>query len=174
MIDSKVHASPTLHRERILAEVNTSIDLLGIDKANTYYLHEFDRQTPLEEQCKAMNDAHRAGKFDNFGFSNLAPAEVKQMVHVCRRENWVVPSVYQGHYNAVAGGEEDELLPLLRKLELSYYAYSPAAGGLFSGTQTGDAAARKQSGRWKQDVRVVTAPSYGESWEYISTVLVRC
>ncbi|KAF3008274.1 hypothetical protein E8E14_003031 [Neopestalotiopsis sp. 37M] len=153
-IDSKVHASPTLHRERILKEVNTSIELLGIPKANIYYLHNPDRQTPLEEQCKAMNDAHQAGKFSNFGVSNLAPSEVEQMVHICRRENWIVPSVYQGHYNAVARGAEEELLPLLRKHNMKYYAWSPAAGGLFCGTHTGDPATRKQGARWAQQGRV--------------------
>lgn len=38
--------------------------------------------------------------------------------------------MYQGNYNAVARHAENDLFPLLRKLKMSFYAYSPIAGGL--------------------------------------------
>ena len=41
----------------------------------------------------------------------------------------VLPTVFQGNYNAVARHIEDDLFPLLRKLKISFYAYSPSAGG---------------------------------------------
>ena len=41
----------------------------------------------------------------------------------------VLPTVYQGNYNAVARHNEDDLFPLLRKLRISFCAYSPIAGG---------------------------------------------
>ena len=41
----------------------------------------------------------------------------------------VLPTVFQGNYNAVSRHIEDDLFPLLRKLKISFYAYSPSAGG---------------------------------------------
>ncbi len=40
-----------------------------------------------------------------------------------------MPSVFQGCYNPVARRYEKVLFPLLRKLNIAFYAYSPLAGG---------------------------------------------
>ena len=37
--------------------------------------------------------------------------------------------MFQGNYNAVSRHIEDDLFPLLRRLKISFYAYSPIAGG---------------------------------------------
>lgn len=41
----------------------------------------------------------------------------------------MLPTVFQGNYNAVSRHIETNLFPLLRKLSISFYAYSPVAGG---------------------------------------------
>jgi aflatoxin B1 aldehyde reductase len=46
----------------------------------------------------------------------------------------VLPSVYQGNYNAFARTYEATLLPLLHSLKISFYAYSPQAGGFLAKT----------------------------------------
>lgn len=42
---------------------------------------------------------------------------------------------YPGNYSPVARKQEDELFPLLRKLGISFYAYSPIAGGFLTKTK---------------------------------------
>lgn len=42
---------------------------------------------------------------------------------------------FAGNYSAVARKQEDELFPLLRKLNMSFYAYSPIAGGFLTKTK---------------------------------------
>ena len=54
--------------------------------------------------------------------------------HMSER-GWVRPTVYQGMYNALTRDVEDELLPTLRRLRMSFYAYNPLAGGLLTGKQ---------------------------------------
>ncbi|KAI8653433.1 HET domain-containing protein [Fusarium keratoplasticum] len=46
--------------------------------------------------------------------------------------NYVLPSVYQGNYSAITHKAEEELFPLLRKLGVAFYAYSPIAGGVLA------------------------------------------
>jgi len=55
---------------------------------------------------------------------------------VCEEKGYVKPSVYQGHYNALYRDMEDKLLPLLRKHNCVFYAYSPLAGGFLTGKVT--------------------------------------
>lgn len=44
-----------------------------------------------------------------------------------------MPSVYQGMYNALTRDVERELFPCLRQYKMSFYAYSPLAGGMLTG-----------------------------------------
>ena len=70
-----------------------------------------------------MDRGFREGKFERFGISNYTAKEVEEIVLICQKNGWVKPSVYQGPYNAIARLNEDELLPLLRKYGISFYAY---------------------------------------------------
>ncbi|KPM34299.1 hypothetical protein AK830_g12274 [Neonectria ditissima] len=168
LIDSKVYADPTMHRERILGEINASLQLLEVPCLNICYLHGPDRSTPFAEQCRAMDDAHKAGKFRHFGISNFSPAEVEHLMQLCAANGWLSPSVYQGHYNAISRTAEEELLPVLRKHGIRFFAYSPAAGGSFSGTKTGDPDTRRQGNRWREQGRVATAH---RDWYHSDAVL---
>lgn len=58
----------------------------------------------------------------------------------------VLPSVYQGNYNAVARRIEAELLPVLRENNIRFYAYSPIAGGFL--TKTKEQLLAGGEGRW--------------------------
>lgn len=43
----------------------------------------------------------------------------------------MLPTLYQGLYNALSRKCEDELLPTLRRLGIAFYAYSPLGAGFF-------------------------------------------
>lgn len=47
----------------------------------------------------------------------------------------MLPTVYQGNYNAVSRFYDDTLLPVLRELGIVFYAYSPIAGGFLTKTR---------------------------------------
>lgn len=124
-IDTKVTSwVPGSHSaSKIEQSIKGSLEALRMEKVHIMYLHAPDRETPFEETCEAMDKAYRARKFEKFGISNYSPKEVEQILKLCEEHGWVKPSVYQGQYNAIARLNEDELLPLLRKHGLSYYAY---------------------------------------------------
>ncbi|GFF45080.1 aflatoxin B1 aldehyde reductase member 3 [Aspergillus lentulus] len=122
-----------LEPSKIDLSIRQSLDALKTSAVETMFLHVPDRQTPFEDTAKAMNDAFQQGKFKKFGLSNYTAAEVQKFIDICEEKGYVKPSVYQGHYNAIVRGGEKELFPLLRKHNIAFFAYSPAAGGLFSG-----------------------------------------
>jgi aflatoxin B1 aldehyde reductase len=153
VLDTKVQSFiPGLHTaEKVAASIAASISALKIPKVHIMYLHAPDRTVPFEETCRAINDAFVEGKFEKFGLSNYTPEEVEQIVQICETNHWVKPTAYQGHYNAIARIHEDILIPTLRKHGISYYAYSPGAGGMFSGKIT-KASVEKPGTRWDKGV----------------------
>ena len=57
------------------------------------------------------------------------PEDVQKVYEIQSAAKSVLPTVFQGNYNAVSRHIEDDLFPVLRKLQISFYAYSPIAGG---------------------------------------------
>jgi aryl-alcohol dehydrogenase-like predicted oxidoreductase len=67
--------------------------------------------------------------------------------------------VYQGNYNPVARAYETTLFPLLRRLSITFYAYSPIAGGFL--VKTAAAIQNKElKDRW--DVNSPTGQLYAK------------
>lgn len=64
-----------------------------------------------------------------FGLSNFAPDDVRRVYDYAKSKGYVLPTVFQGNYNPVARHYDTSLFPLLRELNIAFYAYSPLAGG---------------------------------------------
>ena len=122
----------SLSKPNILANCAKSLTALKQDKVDIYYLHGPDRDTPLEEQCAAIGKLYQDGRFDRFGVSNISDAEVQTIYDICKHEGYPLPSVYQGGFNPIGRGVESTLIPLLRKLGMAFYAFSPLGGGLLA------------------------------------------
>ncbi|TWW61942.1 aflatoxin B1 aldehyde reductase member 3 [Takifugu flavidus] len=123
----------TLKPESVRAQLETSLQRLQTDCVDLFYLHAPDHQNPIEDTLRTCNQLHKEGKFKEFGLSNYASWEVAEIVCICRHNDWIVPSVFQGMYNATTRQVETELLPCLRYYGMKFYAYNPLAGGLLTG-----------------------------------------
>jgi len=100
-----------------------SLERLGVDAIDLYYLHRVDPGVPIEETVGAMADLVRAGKVHHIGLSEAAPATV-------RRAHKIHPiTAVQTEYSLFTRDPEDELLPTLRELGTSLVAYSPLGRG---------------------------------------------
>ena len=66
-----------LSRDQIAHHLDESLRRLGVDRIDLYYVHEFDRVTPLEETLEAMARAVEAGKIDRFGVSNASLSDIE-------------------------------------------------------------------------------------------------
>lgn len=157
-IDTKILGLPgdgPIHNaQQVRASIDASVADLKLPesvKIDIMYLHLPDRETPFEETCAAMNQAYQEGKFKRFGLSNYTADEVEQIVAICKEKGYVAPTVYQGQYNPIVRGGEDSLFPVLRKHGIAFYAYSPAAAGVFVGNQK----AAKTGGRFDSSVNAL-------------------
>jgi aflatoxin B1 aldehyde reductase len=75
---------------------------------------------------------------------------VKKVHALCTQHSWVPPTVYQGNYNPVSRHIERDLFPVLRALNIAFYAYSPLAGGFLVKDPSifSDNEGVKSSARW--------------------------
>ncbi|OJJ38123.1 hypothetical protein ASPWEDRAFT_103768 [Aspergillus wentii DTO 134E9] len=132
-------------RETLLARAEESLKKLQVDQVNIFYIHSPDRATNLTDTLSAVDELFRKGKFKQFGLSNFLAHEVEEVVRVAKKHGFILPSVFQGSYSAVTRRPETELLPILRKHNISFYAYSPMAGGFLAKSREGITAGQ---GRW--------------------------
>ncbi|KAL3491745.1 NADP-dependent oxidoreductase domain-containing protein [Aspergillus germanicus] len=149
IIDTKYpggFASKASSKEGLVASAEESLAALGVDQVDVYYIHAPDRRVPLEDLLSGVHTVYKRGMFKRFGLSNFLPNEVLEVIRICKENGYVLPSVYQGNYNAVARHSEPTLLPILRKHNIAYYAYSPIAGGFL--TKNVDLITSGGEGRW--------------------------
>ncbi|EGP89260.1 unnamed protein product [Zymoseptoria tritici ST99CH_1A5] len=148
-------AKGSRHTPQELREnLEASLKALKTDKVDMWYLHGPDRTTPYEETLKAVNELYKEGKFTRLGISNYMSWEVAQICELCRTNNWIQPSVYQGVYNALHRSVEPELFPCLRKYGMAFYNYNPLAGGYLTDryhreTQDMEEGSRFDPNRWQ-------------------------
>ena len=122
-----------LDEASITSQLEESLGRMKIKSCDLMYLHFPDPSTNLEETLHACAKLHSKGLFKKLGLSNYPAWEVVEAWHVCKSNDWPVPSVYQGLYNPLSRQVEVELLPALRRLGMSFYAYNPLAGGILAG-----------------------------------------
>ena len=114
-------------------QFSTSLKRLGRSTVDLLYLHGPDADTPVVETLQACQQFFDQGCFRELGLSNYAAWQVAEIVEVCRARGWVVPTVYQGLYNALNRDVEPELFECLGHYGIRFYAYNPLAGGLLTG-----------------------------------------
>ncbi|KAF7354792.1 Aldo-ket-red domain-containing protein [Mycena sanguinolenta] len=136
-IDSKTPgglAPGTSTAETIPQHAKETVERLGVNSVDVYYIHMPDPSVDLEDQLKGINAAYAAGHFKRFGLSNFSVEDVQRVYDICKAKGYPLPTVYQGNYNAVTRRPETDLIPILRKLGIAFYVYSPIAGGLLTKT----------------------------------------
>ena len=106
-----------------------------LTQVDIFYIHAPDGSIPLSETLAGIDSAHKSGDFERFGLSNYQAKDVQAVYDHCKAHDYVLPTVYQGNYNPVARKQESVLFPTLRKLGISFYAYSPIAGGFLTKTK---------------------------------------
>ena len=123
-------------RRRVLRCIDESLDRLGTDHVDIYYLHKDDETTPLEETIEAMGDVIAAGKTLYFGISNFRGWRHAEVVRLCDALGVARPVVSQPYYNAMNRQPEAEILPACHHHGIGVAPFSPLARGVLVGKYT--------------------------------------
>ena len=122
-----------LSRTQIAHHLDLSLQRLGVERIDLYYVHEFDQMTPLEETLDAMSRAAEAGKIHRFGVSNATFADVHAVQRMAGKSLSSRFEYVQNEFSLLATGDLQELIPYCEANGLRYTAFSPLAGGLLTG-----------------------------------------
>jgi aryl-alcohol dehydrogenase-like predicted oxidoreductase len=107
--------------------VEGSLERLGVDVIDLYYLHRKDPAVPIEESVGAMKDLVDAGKVRFLGLSEVG-------VETIRRAQKVHPiSAIQSEYSLWERGVEESILPVMRELGIGLVPFSPLGRGYLTG-----------------------------------------
>jgi aryl-alcohol dehydrogenase-like predicted oxidoreductase len=113
--------------EHVRSSIEGSLERLGTDYVDLYYLHRVDPRVPIEETVGAMADLVAEGKVRHIGLSEAAPRTI-------RRANAVHPiTALQTEYSLWTRDPEAEVLPTCRDLGIGFVPYSPLGRGFLAG-----------------------------------------
>lgn len=121
-------------RDNIVNSAKESMKKLGVKQVDIFYIHSPDAKTNISETLAGVQEVYQLGLFKRFGLSNYLAEDVQKVYDHCKEKGYILPTVYQGNYSPVARRQETLLFPTLRKLGISFYAYSPLAGGFLTKT----------------------------------------
>lgn len=133
--------------ETIRRQCDESLQRLGIDVIDLYYLHAPDPATPIAESAGALRELLDAGKVRAVGVSNFSKTEQYEAFHA------VCPiSADQPHYNMLQREIEAEQLPWCVKHNVSVMVYWPLMKGFLAGKLSRDHVWDPKDGRQKYPV----------------------
>ncbi len=113
--------------EYIRQACEQSLQNLGIDTIDLYYMHRQDPKVQIEEIVGAMSELVRQGKVKHIGLSEVN-------VETLRRAHAVHPiSALQTEYSLWSREPEQEILDVCQELGISFVAYSPLGRGFLTG-----------------------------------------
>jgi aryl-alcohol dehydrogenase-like predicted oxidoreductase len=124
------------HRKNLRLSLQTSLRRLRTDYIDIYWVHMWDRHTPVEETLRALDDEVRAGRIAYLGISDT-PAWVIARANVLA--GWRGLTAFAGlqaPYNVLQRDIERDLLPMAESTGMTLAAWSPLAGGILSGKFT--------------------------------------
>lgn len=121
------------HRKGIMAACDESLRRLQTPYIDLYWLHFWDRFTPIEETMRALDDLVRAGKVRYIGFSDTPAWKCTQAQMFAAAHAFAPLIALQIEYNLIERTVEGELVPMAREMGLGITPWSPLKGGALSG-----------------------------------------
>ena len=123
-------------RKAIVAQCEESLRRLQTDYIDLYYLHLWDRFTPIEETMRALDDLVQSGKVRYVGFSDTPAWKVAQAQTIAHFRGWAPLIALQIEYSLMQRTVEGELVPMAEELGLGVLPWSPLKSGALTGKYT--------------------------------------
>jgi aryl-alcohol dehydrogenase-like predicted oxidoreductase len=117
------------HRKNLRLALESSLRRLRTDYLDVYWVHYWERHTPIEETLRALDDAVRAGKILYAGISDAPAWLVARGNTLAEWRDWTGFAGLQVPYSLLQRDVERELLPMAEAFGLTVAAWAPLAHG---------------------------------------------
>lgn len=107
--------------EALARHIDESLEALGVETIDLYYLHAPDPAVPLADSVRALEAARRAGRIARIGLSNVTRAQVEEAMAIAPI------SAVQNRYSPAdePDPEEEALIDWLAERGIAYVPHGP-------------------------------------------------
>jgi aryl-alcohol dehydrogenase-like predicted oxidoreductase len=134
-------------RKALMQQVEASLRRLQTDYIDVYWLHNWDRTTPIEETLRGLEDLVTSGKVRYIGFSDLPAWKVAEAQTIVHFRGCSPVIALQLEYSLLERTVEGELIPMAQSMGIGVMPWSPLKNGFLSGKYTRDGGGVIDSGR---------------------------
>jgi len=122
-----------LARRRLLRQIETSLERLGLERVPLYMAHAFDDSVPQEETLSAFDELVRGGKVGAVGASNFTGDQLAEALEISELEGLVRYELVQNSHSLLDRKDAETVFPVCREHGIAYECFGPLAGGWLSG-----------------------------------------
>ncbi len=122
-----------LGRKHIRTQIQGTLDRLGTDYLDIYYLHRWDETTPIEETLATLDELVREGTVHYLGASTMAAWQLTKGLWKSDVEDTERFEVTQPLFHAGYRDDITDYLEVCIDQDLAVCPYSPLAGGFLTG-----------------------------------------
>ncbi len=134
-------------RKSLAYACEQSLRRLQTDYIDLYWMHCWDKFTPIEETMRGLDDLVAAGKVRYIGFSDTPAWKVAQAQTIAQFRGWTPLIALQLEYSLLERTIEGELIPAARELGLGVTPWSPLKSGMLTGKYTRESVKTGTPGR---------------------------
>ena len=124
------------HRKNMIQSLEGSLDRLGLDFVDLFWVHAWDFTTGVDEIMRGLDDLVRAGLVLYVGVSDTPAWMVSQANMLADLRGWSPFVALQLRYSLLDRTPERELLPMARHLDLAVTPWAVQGAGVLSGKYT--------------------------------------
>src|SRR5277367_3870938 len=155
-------------RKSLVSACENSLRRLQTDYIDLYWMHCWDKNTPIEETMRALDDLVAAGKVRYIGFSDTPAWKTLEAQMIAKFRGWAPLIALQLEYSLLERTIEGELIPLALEHGLGITPWSPLKSGILSGKYTRANAGQIKADRGGRATSELTEKAYAVIDELIS------
>lgn len=137
----------------LVRQCELSLQRLGRDTIELFYLHAHDDKTPIEDIAACMADLKKQGKIRAVGVSNLSLQQIEAFQQVCSID------AVQDYFNMLQQSDRADVITWCQTNHASFIAYWPLMKGLLAGQLARDHRFSDMDSRQRYDIYK------GEQWQ---------
>jgi len=121
------------HRKNMLQSLHGSLQRLGTDYVDVFYLHAWDFSIDPEELMFNLNMLVQSGKVLHIALSDVPAWVFSACMSIARERHYALPVALQGEYSLLTRDMERDMIPAAAHYQVPVLAWGTLAGGAFSG-----------------------------------------
>lgn len=121
------------NRKAVIAQCEESLRRLKTDYIDLYWLHAWDKTTPIEETMRALDTLVEQGKVRYIGFSDTPAWKCAEAQTMAMLRGYAPLIALQIEYSLLQRTVEADLVPMALEMGMGITPWGPLRGGALSG-----------------------------------------